>query len=143
MSARQHTVKLRLQGFSRKAPPVECNQKIGLGLRLLFSQPVCKIQVVARNLTIPGDQLVKKILCGELNPQLLSRILNNPAAGYRLLSISDIRLHPIDTVGIVLQPADKNIPFPLPPLKILYRDRKSTRLNSSHVAISYAVFCLK
>src|SRR5690625_5878935 len=23
------------------------------------------------------------------------------------------------------------------------RDRKSTRLNSSHVAISYAVFCLK
>src|SRR5690625_2723309 len=25
----------------------------------------------------------------------------------------------------------------------IYRDRKSTRLNSSHVAISYAVFCLK
>src|SRR5690625_3232156 len=24
-----------------------------------------------------------------------------------------------------------------------YKDRKSTRLNSSHVAISYAVFCLK
>src|SRR5699024_11246490 len=26
---------------------------------------------------------------------------------------------------------------------ILWRDRKSTRLNSSHVSISYAVFCLK
>src|SRR5690625_5534059 len=26
---------------------------------------------------------------------------------------------------------------------LLNRDRKSTRLNSSHVAISYAVFCLK
>src|SRR5690349_22034381 len=25
----------------------------------------------------------------------------------------------------------------------LHRDRKSTRLNSSHVEISYAVFCLK
>src|SRR5690625_216519 len=25
----------------------------------------------------------------------------------------------------------------------LHEDRKSTRLNSSHVAISYAVFCLK
>src|SRR5207253_10083839 len=25
----------------------------------------------------------------------------------------------------------------------LFKDRKSTRLNSSHVAISYAVFCLK
>src|SRR5437870_13564112 len=30
--------------------------------------------------------------------------------------------------------------FNLPPLR---KDRKSTRLNSSHVAISYAVFCLK
>src|SRR5437870_11472644 len=26
---------------------------------------------------------------------------------------------------------------------VAVRDRKSTRLNSSHVAISYAVFCLK
>src|SRR5690554_7280670 len=26
---------------------------------------------------------------------------------------------------------------------IIYADRKSTRLNSSHVRISYAVFCLK
>src|SRR5690242_21090396 len=25
----------------------------------------------------------------------------------------------------------------------LYQDRKSTRLNSSHMSISYAVFCLK
>src|SRR5699024_12275251 len=25
----------------------------------------------------------------------------------------------------------------------VFRDRKSTRLNSSHVSISYAVFCLK
>src|SRR5437870_13623353 len=27
--------------------------------------------------------------------------------------------------------------------RLLREDRKSTRLNSSHVAISYAVFCLK
>src|SRR5207253_10057904 len=27
--------------------------------------------------------------------------------------------------------------------QVTLRDRKSTRLNSSHVAISYAVFCLK
>src|SRR5439155_7008050 len=32
----------------------------------------------------------------------------------------------------------------VPLAKTLFRqDRKSTRLNSSHVAISYAVFCLK
>src|SRR5690625_6506623 len=29
------------------------------------------------------------------------------------------------------------------PVKQGIRDRKSTRLNSSHVTISYAVFCLK
>src|SRR5437773_9072396 len=28
-------------------------------------------------------------------------------------------------------------------LRLEYRDRKSTRLNSSHITISYAVFCLK
>src|SRR5690625_6886687 len=33
----------------------------------------------------------------------------------------------------LLQPGDK----------LRFADRKSTRLNSSHVAISYAVFCLK
>src|SRR5690606_41503954 len=32
---------------------------------------------------------------------------------------------------------------PLQPARQLSEDRKSTRLNSSHVKISYAVFCLK
>src|SRR5438874_12382580 len=36
------------------------------------------------------------------------------------------------------RPAPTPAPVPGPP-----RDRKSTRLNSSHVEISYAVFCLK
>src|SRR5699024_12662452 len=40
-----------------------------------------------------------------------------------------------------------NMAVTLNPQKILIgggvRDRKSTRLNSSHVSISYAVFCLK
>src|SRR5690625_1208986 len=31
----------------------------------------------------------------------------------------------------------------MPQLVAGFQDRKSTRLNSSHVAISYAVFCLK
>src|SRR5205814_4383860 len=33
--------------------------------------------------------------------------------------------------------------IPKPTEGILGRDRKSTRLNSSHLGISYAVFCLK
>src|SRR5690625_7047350 len=45
--------------------------------------------------------------------------------------------------GINLQFCHNIINYDLPwnPLKL--EDRKSTRLNSSHVAISYAVFCLK
>src|SRR5438067_7921376 len=42
-------------------------------------------------------------------------------------------------------PAQPDI-VPLPPTPSAgqrYLDRKSTRLNSSHVSISYAVFCLK
>src|SRR5215467_15830918 len=34
-------------------------------------------------------------------------------------------------------------PSRLTPNTIFARDRKSTRLNSSHLVISYAVFCLK
>src|SRR5690625_6277980 len=33
--------------------------------------------------------------------------------------------------------------FKVYPVGVVAEDRKSTRLNSSHVAISYAVFCLK
>src|SRR5690349_23176169 len=40
----------------------------------------------------------------------------------------------------VLQPSD-DLPDPQAALDL--EDRKSTRLNSSHVEISYAVFCLK
>src|SRR5437868_13061804 len=33
--------------------------------------------------------------------------------------------------------------IPLTARSVLSEDRKSTRLNSSHVSVSYAVFCLK
>src|SRR5690606_41085642 len=38
------------------------------------------------------------------------------------------------------EPGQPAVQLPLPPRR---GDRKSTRLNSSHVKISYAVFCLK
>src|SRR3989338_10856601 len=46
-------------------------------------------------------------------------------------------------------PISQRTVFPLDPLQALrqgvqcWLDRKSTRLNSSHSSISYAVFCLK
>src|SRR5690625_2133368 len=44
----------------------------------------------------------------------------------------------VDLAEIFLEEASPRNHEPVP-----LRDRKSTRLNSSHVAISYAVFCLK
>src|SRR5207249_11385164 len=60
-------------------------------------------------------------------------ILETPVAG-PLLRVEDgcLPLEPEDTrVDIWLPQQDASV------------DRKSTRLNSSHVSISYAVFCLK
>src|SRR2546426_11594407 len=42
-----------------------------------------------------------------------------------------------------LQSYDRRIISPAAARKFVHRDRKSTRLNSSHLVISYAVFCLK
>src|SRR5690625_7096831 len=62
-----------------------------------------------------------------------------------------IRLEPMDTFPVVrdlivdrerMFDALKQIKAWIP-IDGTYEDRKSTRLNSSHVAISYAVFCLK
>src|SRR3712207_8359795 len=41
------------------------------------------------------------------------------------------------------RPQDRRLPLVRPPDARRDRDRKSTRLNSSHANISYAVFCLK
>src|SRR2546422_5833694 len=60
---------------------------------------------------------------------LFRSALENPVGGHS----------PTDELGLRLLAADAvHVNFTLDP-----RDRKSTRLNSSHGYISYAVFCLK
>src|SRR5688500_19439919 len=41
------------------------------------------------------------------------------------------------------EPVDENTIFAIASNTKAFTDRKSTRLNSSHLVISYAVFCLK
>src|SRR5690625_1419254 len=53
-------------------------------------------------------------------------------AANALLNIGLLILEKPETTAL------RNLPY-----RFLFLDRKSTRLNSSHVAISYAVFCLK
>src|SRR5207253_5885051 len=51
------------------------------------------------------------------------------------------RLRRVEQPALVVRQLERRAPR-LPTAR-RFRDRKSTRLNSSHVAISYAVFCLK
>src|SRR2546426_8651312 len=48
----------------------------------------------------------------------------------------------VQVVDGVQAPADDRVRLPVEVLDPRERDRKSTRLNSSHLVISYAVFCL-
>src|SRR3989442_3550868 len=51
---------------------------------------------------------------------------------------------PLGTMYVTITEDDKGQPFEVFGDRHVHRaDRKSTRLNSSHVRISYAVFCLK
>src|SRR5690242_21829014 len=49
-----------------------------------------------------------------------------------------IRTAMLAATGQVIAFTDADLPF-----RLVGLDRKSTRLNSSHMSISYAVFCLK
>src|SRR5258708_8811038 len=56
-----------------------------------------------------------------------------PVAPLGAVKVWEMVLSPL--VGVVLPSRAQKVP--------LWQDRKSTRLNSSHQIISYAVFCLK
>src|SRR2546426_4913845 len=75
---------------------------------------------------------------------------------YTTLFRSDLELAEVFDLRVELHHADRGQPLPqhargavdlrvpgAPPVGERKRDRKSTRLNSSHLVISYAVFCLK
>src|SRR5256885_2898240 len=58
--------------------------------------------------------------------------------------ISTLPLHDALPISVSHEPASRReIGGPGPTPRSHRRDRKSTRLNSSHLVISYAVFCLK
>src|SRR5438132_7170314 len=58
---------------------------------------------------------------------------------------SEVAQNPVPGRRIVPSPDRDTEPSIIPPrgMDTRERDRKSTRLNSSHTVISYAVFCLK
>src|SRR5690625_6031628 len=90
---------------------------------------------------------------GIVTPQKLGEIRKY---GYLVMAILSALITPPDFISqiIVMAPLIALYELGVALSKVVYKrklraeedgavDRKSTRLNSSHVAISYAVFCLK
>src|SRR2546428_10982236 len=78
-----------------------------------------------------------------LSPRLCFFFFFNDTATTEIYTLS---LH--DALPIWRWPQPRDLQLPIPHLdgrsdEVRNRDRKSTRLNSSHDQISYAVFCLK
>src|SRR5439155_22812556 len=71
----------------------------------------------------------------ERRDALVERLFMDAIGAFDLLSV-----YLGDVLGLYRALADEG---PLTSAELADTDRKSTRLNSSHVAISYAVFCLK
>src|SRR3712207_3585344 len=74
-----------------------------------------------------------------MTPQLVQSI--------KLLQLSHLELSAYVEAELernpLLQEGEAGAEAPAPPTLADFLDRKSTRLNSSHANISYAVFCLK
>src|SRR5688500_17120319 len=66
-----------------------------------------------------------------------------PTSGYHRFAMLAIATHTDENIAVSTLELDKREKrYTIDTLAELHSDRKSTRLNSSHLVISYAVFCL-
>src|SRR3712207_7387093 len=63
--------------------------------------------------------------------------------GHRGACRALVPVEQVDQVVCIVPEVCRHCQHPFPSTEPRRRDRKSTRLNSSHANISYAVFCLK
>src|ERR1022692_61101 len=82
------------------------------------------------------DAVLRRLLCGTENSAVLVLRLRFRMLLFRRFRVDGIQPHGLHGMGGQLAPVRQNQSGEL------YLDRKSTRLNSSHLVISYAVFCL-
>src|SRR5690625_5819114 len=108
--------------------------------------------IVLDNATVKGHYQVQNVdfkyrtgdtVLNQLNLEILPGqtvgIVGSTGAGKSSMIKLLMRMYDVTNGRILLDGEDiRNYT-----LESLAQDRKSTRLNSSHVAISYAVFCLK
>src|SRR5690625_6999022 len=109
------------------------------GVALFMRSEIDFMQVYTRFMTlmvIPAGLAILALLFSVLNAYTFSTILIS-------LSLALMMLAGIGAIFSIKETKAKPGGLDVIYVVIIYLDRKSTRLNSSHVAISYAVFCLK
>src|SRR5207253_5554499 len=74
--------------------------------------------------------------------EFLQIVMPRYASRIKLYGDSEPMFHKYGIEDEISRIQRRHVPLPMGG-SIVIEDRKSTRLNSSHVAISYAVFCLK
>src|SRR5439155_3080504 len=132
LSARQIVLRLEQCG-------VMPEQLDGVLLTHEHSDHVCGLEVLCRKLDIPiyaNAQTAEAVRCGGPLDQHRNWRIFRTGAEFKICDIL-VQTFPVphdavDPVGFVFHAGSSGLGL----------DRKSTRLNSSHVAISYAVFCL-
>src|SRR3712207_7762333 len=86
-----------------------------------------EVKAVLTESTIPRKQLVESVALGT------RLVLSEQSTGRCLIAMFLVHVVGIVAIAVVETEIQGQ----------LHADRKSTRLNSSHANISYAVFCLK
>src|SRR2546430_4047674 len=96
-----------------------------MGSRRAAGRPGSRAHALKREILISGSPRETRVAILE-DDRLVELLVDRPDARRM---VGDIYLGTVDAV--------------LPGIQAAFVDRKSTRLNSSHSQISYAVFCLK
>src|SRR5690606_40836093 len=104
--------------------------EVGLFVKFI-AIPIAKLFKLQKGI----DYVDASKIIGQHFPEVNDKLLNVLQLKQNT-SESELLLASIEQKSAELNP----VPFKL---AINFKDRKSTRLNSSHVKISYAVFCLK
>src|SRR5699024_11837306 len=132
----------------------DLKKTVTLQIHLTFSIPAVEdivlIQVLEAGVELAAQTVV-------VNTDIRTEFLiQNPKLwwpnGYGEQPLYQIKVQHFNGEGILLEEIEKNIGLRTLTVsrdedvwgrEFAFQDRKSTRLNSSHVSISYAVFCLK
>src|SRR5690554_7442455 len=107
-----------------------------------FASILAQALMIADSVTSKKFQMLQAML---ISPASMELALSNPLLFVLLVNKAEQEGTDKDVfTALVLEKRGKILDYlGLPASKSVLRDRKSTRLNSSHVRISYAVFCLK